>query len=81
MNVSFSIILVSSQAPHPLLTPDQPQSTNEQEFLQGYLDMFHHLHLIILNLYNYNIIIIMLILGMFLCLVVKHNVIFFNHSL
>ena len=81
MNVSFSIILVSSQAPHPLLIPDQPQSTNEQWFLQGYLDMFHHVHLIILNLHNYNIIIIILIIGMFPCLVVKHGVIFFNHSL
>ena len=40
MNVSFSIILVLSQAPHPLLTTDQPQSTNEQECLQGYLDIF-----------------------------------------
>ena len=41
MNVSFSIILVLSPAPHPLLTlPTQPQSNYKQEFLQGYLDMF-----------------------------------------
>ena len=53
---------MSSQAPHPLLTPDQPQSTNEQEFLQGYLDMFHHVHLIIFSVYNYNIIMLMLII-------------------
>ena len=38
MNVSFSIMLVLS---HPVLKLTvQPQSNNEQEFLQGYSDMF-----------------------------------------
>ena len=37
MNVSFSIMLVSAQSPHPLLTlTAQPQSNYEQEILQGY---------------------------------------------
>ena len=37
MNVSFSIMLVLSQSPHPLLTlTAQPQSNYEQGILQGY---------------------------------------------
>ena len=41
INVSFSIMLVLSQSPQPIVTlTAQPQSNYEQELLQGYSDMF-----------------------------------------
>ena len=41
MNVSFSIMLVLSQSPQPIVTVTaQPQSSYKQEFLQGYSDIF-----------------------------------------
>ena len=41
INVSFSIMLVLSQSPQPIVKlTAQPQSSYEQEFLQGYWDMF-----------------------------------------